>query len=273
VSINQLLLLAFFFSFLSPSFGGGENPPMGAKSSGVSHASVTFSDPWSLFNNISGIASLKNLHAGFTFENRFGIKSMNRMGALFICPFKYGVGGISLYKFGDQHYNEEMVGIGIAHQIMKVSLGIKINYLQIGMEELNSRKSLVCEFGGIAEITPQLVFGAHVYNFNQSRIKGYQKEFVPTIIKAGLSYRPFSKLMVNVETVKDIDFKASFKAGIEYKIIDKFCIRTGLSTFPFFGSFGIGYNNKNFQIDYAYASHTQLGFINQLSLQYKFNKK
>jgi hypothetical protein len=273
VSINQLFLLSSFFLLFTSSFAGGDNPPMGARSSGMSHASVTLSDPWSIFNNISGIASLKNIHAGFTFENRYNIKSFDRIGAMLICPIKYGVPGINFYKFGDQHYNEEKVGIGYAHQIMKVSLGIKINYLQISMEELRSRRAVVIEFGGIAEITPQLIFGAHIYNLNQAKINGYEKEYIPTIMKAGLSYRPFSKLMINVETEKDMDYQASFKVGMEYKIIDNFCIRTGFSTYPFNGSCGLGFNKKNFYIDYSFSTHTQLGFINQVSLHYQFNKK
>jgi hypothetical protein len=273
VSINQLLVLPSFLLFFSSSFAGGDNPPMGARSSGLAHASVTLCDLWSIFNNASGMASLKNMQAGFTYENRFATRSFDRVGALFICPIKYGVAGLSFYKFGDKHYNEEKAGLAYAHEIMKVRLGIKVNYLQISMEELRSRRALVIEFGGIAEITPQLVFGAHIYNLNQAKIRGYQKEYVPTVMKAGFSYRPSDKLMINIETEKDIDFKACFKAGMEYKIIDKFYLRTGVSTYPFTGSFGIGFSKKNFQIDYAYSTHTRLGFISQLSLQYKFNKK
>jgi hypothetical protein len=273
VSINQLLLLASFLFSFSTSFAGGDNPPMGARSSGLGHASVAISDLWSIFNNVSGMASLKNVQAGFSYENRFGMKSFDRMGAVLVCPTKYVVAGMSFYKSGDQHYNEEKAAMAFAHQISKFSLGLKVNYLQISMEEFKSRRSLVIEFGGIAEITPQLIFGAYIYNLNQARIKGYQQEYIPTVMKAGISYLPSKKLMINIETEKDIDLKASFRAGIEYKIIDHFFLRTGISTYPFTGAFGIGFNKKNFQIDYAYSSHARIGSINQISLQYKFNKK
>jgi hypothetical protein len=273
VSINQLSLLASFLFSFSSSFAGGDNPPLGARSSGLGHASVAISDPWSIFNNVSGMASLKNVQAGFTYENRFAMRSFDRTAAMLICPVRYGIAGISFYKFGDLHYNEEKASLAYAHQISKVSLGLKVNYLQISMEDLKSRRVLVIEFGGIAEITPQLIFGAHIYNLNQARIKGYLQEYVPTIMKAGISYLPSKKLMINIETEKDIDFKACFKAGIEYKVIDHFFLRTGVSTYPITGAFGIGFNKKNFQLDYAYSTHVRLGSINQISLQYKFNKK
>jgi hypothetical protein len=273
VSINQLFLLTSFIFLFSSSYAGGDNPPMGGRSSGLAHASVTLSDPWSVFTNISGIASLKNVSTGFAFENRYNLKSLNRIGAMVICPTSHGVLAANFYKYGDQYYNEEKAGIGFAHQIMKVSLGIKVNYLQISIEELRSRRAMVIEFGGIAELTPQLFFGAHIYNLNQAKIKSYQKEYVPTIMKAGLSYRPHTKLMVNIETEKDMNFHATFKAGLEYKIIENFSLRTGFSTYPFAGSFGLGINKKNFFIDYSCSSHTLLGFINQVSLYFKFNKK
>jgi hypothetical protein len=247
---------------------------MGARSAGLGNASVTITDSWAFFNNISGTAELKNIQGSCTFQNRFGIKVLNTGVAAFIYPLKFGVSSLGFSKFGDSHYSVQKVSAGFGHKIGHVSLGIKADYLQVAIEELNTRRAFLLEFGGIAEITKQLIFGAHVYNINQaSLIGGSKKESVPVVMKAGLSYRPIKKLMLNVETQKDLNHKPCFKTGIEYFVVEKFCLRTGISTQRFISFFGIGFNNQTLRIDYAFSSHAQLGISNELSLSYRFRKK
>ncbi|HXA03093.1 MAG TPA: hypothetical protein VNW99_13955 [Cytophagaceae bacterium] len=247
---------------------------MGARSAGIGNASVTITDSWAFFNNISGTSELKNMQASCTFQNRFGIKVLNTGAAVFIYPIKFGVSSLGLSKFGDSHYSVQKVSAGFGHKIGHVSLGIKADYLQVAIEELNTRRAFLLEFGGISEITKQLVFGAHVYNINQaSLIGGSKKEAVPVVMKAGLSYRPTKKLMLNVETQKDLNHKPSFKTGVEYFVVEKFCLRTGISTQSFMNFFGIGFNNQSLRIDYAFSSYAQLGISNELSLSYKLRKK
>jgi len=131
----------------------------------------------------------------------------------------------------------------------------------------------VIEFGGTAEINNHLVFGAHIYNLNQAKILKSEKEYIPVIMKAGLSYHPSKKLMINVETEKELDFKAIFRGGIEYAIIEKLNLRTGISSNPFSNYFGAGIFHKNISIDYAFSTHSSLGPTNQLSISYIFKKK
>jgi hypothetical protein len=255
-------------------FSQTDNPPMGARSAGLGNASTTLSDSWAFYNNISGTAGLKDIKAVCTFQNRFGIKALNTVAAAFIYPLKWGVPSIGVTRFGDNHYHVQKVSAGFAHKIGHMSLGIKAGYLQVAIEELNTRRAFVLEFGGIAEISKQVIFGAHIYNINQaSLLGGHGKEAVPVTMKAGLSYRPTDKLMVNVETQKDLRHKPSFKTGIEYSVVEKLCLRTGISTQGFNIFFGMGFHNESLAIDYAFSSHNQLGISNQLSLSYKFRKK
>jgi hypothetical protein len=265
-----ILFLCLNFSVFSQT----DNSSAGARSSALGNASVTIADSWAFFNNISGTAALKSIQAGCTFQNRFSIKALTTGSAVFIYPLKFGVSSLGFSKFGDNHYSVQKFSVGFGHKIGYVSFGIKTDYLQVAIEELNTRRAFLLEFGGIAEITNQLVFGAHVYNINQaSLIGGTKKETVPVVMKAGLSYRPIQKLMMNVETQKDLNHKPSFKAGIEYFVVEKFCLRTGISTQSFISFFGIGFKNQSFRIDYSFSSHAQLGISNELSLSYRFRKK
>src|SRR5688500_16301515 len=128
-------------------FGGGENPPLGARSLGLGHASSALRDEWALFNNIAGIYSTKKISAMAAYQNLYGIPSFNQVGFGMMFPYKELVWGTTFYRFGDSYYNEIKAGIGIAHKIRNVSLGIKLNYHQFSIQELGVKRNLVVEFG------------------------------------------------------------------------------------------------------------------------------
>src|SRR5436190_5126362 len=76
-----LLLFAFCFSQ-----AGNENVPAGARSAGVSGASVCYSDLWSAFHNQAGLAAVKKISGGIYFENRFSISELGVKGFAFVFP-------------------------------------------------------------------------------------------------------------------------------------------------------------------------------------------
>src|SRR5436190_9064173 len=92
-------------------FAGGDNSTMGGRSMALGNASVTIQDEWALFNNISGIAGIKKNVSFISYENRFLISNLNKIGFGIIYPIKNGVPGISFYKFGDEYYNEIRAGL------------------------------------------------------------------------------------------------------------------------------------------------------------------
>jgi len=246
----------------------------GARSAGFGNASVAIKDHWSVINNIAASTYLTIPTAACAVENHFALSNLSTGTFIAVWPFKKFTAALSLSKFGDHLYSEQSVGVGAAHKISGVSLGAKINYFQISGDETPTRGTFIGEFGGLVNVTKQIVFGAHVYNINQStiRIAGTKTE-LPVIMKAGLSYAPHSKIILNIETWKEIPYSASFKAGIEYSVVKKLQLRTGISTFPFTGSFGAGFHHLSFGADYAFSLHQTLGVIQQFSIYYSLKKK
>lgn len=271
----QKCLLSFYLMFMITlqAIASGDPFPVGGRALGIGNTTVTLTDSWSLFNNPAGITGVTQLNIMFAYDNRFGMPGMQSIATGLVYPFTQGTLGVSISRFGDDLYSEHMAGVAYSHQISKVRLGIKANYVQVSAGDVSARRTFTFQFGGIAAITPQLSFGAHIYNFNQAKLAEYQDERIPTIMKAGLSYKPFTKLMLNLETEKDIDFPAMVKAGVEYEIIKNLYLRTGITSKPFTGHFGIGFGRKNFQFDYALRTHASLGISHHLSLAYQFKKK
>ncbi|HSZ26340.1 MAG TPA: hypothetical protein VK766_11490, partial [Cytophagaceae bacterium] len=79
-------------------------------------------------------------------------------------------------------------------------------------------------------------------------------------------------MMLNGEIEKDALYKPSVKAGLEYAIIEKVKIRTGINTRPFINYFGVGFQNQRFQLDYALSKHSSLGFSHCISIITFFNR-
>jgi hypothetical protein len=70
--------------------------------------------------------------------------------------------------------------------------------------------------------------------------------------------------------------------GLEYALHPMLCLRTGYNTnsadwktggdwdWASGLTFGTGFNWKNYKLDYGIASYGNLGFVNQLTLNYSF---
>src|SRR5687768_4610889 len=100
--------------------------PAGARAGAMSGAALTLADVWAVTNNIAGIAQLKKTALGAYAENRFNLKAFTTVGFLGVLPVMPGTGvGLEFSRFGDEIYNEQQLGLGVAHQLGPVRLGLK----------------------------------------------------------------------------------------------------------------------------------------------------
>ena len=244
---------------------------VGARAAGMSGAAVNLTDVWAVTNNIAGITHLKKPALGVSAQNRFNLKALSTVTLQGVYPLaKAGALGLELSRFGDKLYNEQQLGIGFAHQIGPVSLGLKATLWQVHLEELGSKRTITLSFGGQSEIIPDLLVGAHIFNLNQAKLAEYQDERLPTVMTAGITYKASPKILLSIQTDKNLEMPADFKTGLEYFIIEKLAFRTGFSTATQSVTGGIGFKTRTFQVDYALGSHSVLGFSNYVAVSYQF---
>lgn len=266
---KQFFYILIFFAISQFSFGQVENVVLGAKANAMGNIASLHTDEWALFNNIGALAQNENLSVFGTYHLPFGIADFQTFALGAVAPLKFGgVAGLNITRFGDDLYNEMLVGLGYSHKIQQVSLGIKANYAQIAFQDLGSIGTVVLEFGGLAEITPKISFGAHIYNLNGAKFSSdfSEDEEIPTIMRAGLRYQAIEPLNLVFETEKNINFPASFKVGVDYNAFKNIYFRTGVETEPFISHFGAGFYHKKIRIDYALASESTLGLSHQFSM-------
>ncbi len=244
----------------------------GARNLGIGGASLTLVDHFSLFNNVGGLGRIDGPGAFAGYQNRYGISELQTIGAGAVYKASIGSAGIGFYKFGGDLFTQQRLHLAIGNQIQLVSLGMGIDLVQYNVSSIGTKQVIALQFGGIAEISQQLVFGAHIFNLNQARLIEETAERLPTVMKAGLSYRPGSELMINMEVEKDLGFEEVIKAGIEYEIISKVFLRTGITKEPFASSFGVGFHPKKLRFDYAFADDSALGPVHEFSMAYSLSK-
>lgn len=246
---------------------------LGARALGLGNAATTLSDEWSLMNNVGGLAGVKELSAAFAFEARPALPGSSRVAATVNAPTKFGTAGLGMFRFGDQVYSEQVLTAGFANQFGIASLGLKVNYIQYRAEGYGTKSGVSINFGGIAQLTPQVAVGAYIVNINQPKISTPDKEKIPTKLAAGVSFRPAEQILLVAELEKDVDYKPTWKGALEFKVHAKVSARTGFNVGPGAAFIGLGFQGWRIKIDYAIQYSNALNFAHQASASYRLQKK
>lgn len=252
-----------------------DNACIGSRSAAMGNASATSTDFWSVHNNQAGMAYYDHIAAGIYYENRFITKELGLKCFSLVVPVKKaGSFGLNVSNFGYSQYSETKIGLAYAMPFGEyVSAGVQLDYLYTHIGDIYGNKGVVTFEAGIrAKIIKNLYIAAHIFNPIQVKIADYNKERIPLIFKIGMSYAFSDKAVVAAEVEKNMNYKPSFKAGVEYHVIKPLFIRLGISTAPVSYAFGFGVDFYRFRIDVSSSVHPVLGFTPQASLIYNIKK-
>lgn len=271
--MNKFLLITALLYFVSINNVTAQviNDPVGARSTAMAGVNATLSDVWSATNNQAGLAFVEDLSAGLYYENRFLLKETSYKAGAFVLPTKTGAFGVSIASFGFTEFMETRAGLSYGLKFSeRFAVGVQMNYLRTSLtQEFGSKNSVTGAVGLIGKLNDEITIGAHVYNPNRSKLAEYDNERIPTVMKLGMDYRFSEKLMIVVETEKDIDFDAIVKFGVEYQFMDILYVRGGISNNPTSSAFGFGLIMKNFILEASSSFHQTLGMTPGISLIYK----
>ncbi len=274
--MRKLLLVIIGVSGAVFSHASNDNLPLGARSSGMAHASLCISDVWASQQNQAALAAIKSSEAGVFSQIVYPNSGVLLNAAAFATPFKYGVVSASFSRLGFKNlYTESKYGVGFSRLFGKtVMAGMQLNYLNtfIGDNVYGSHSTIAIETGFIVEVVKDLKLGMHVFNPTRSKMAQYNNERVPTILKLGMQYTFSNNVFTTIEVEKDLANKPVLKFGAEYHIVKELYLRGGLSTKPTLNAAGFGIELKKFNIDFAAAFHPQLGISPQIGLRYRFEK-
>lgn len=259
------------------AFAGGEKLDVGARAialggafTGVANSSAT------LFYNPAGAMLVPFREASFFYARPYGLQELDYLTLSYIepslLPRQYGVVGISAKRYGFELYNETMFGLTYANSFEKKLLyGMTVNYQHTFIKNYGSAGAVGINVGVIGLITESMVLGFAAHNLNAPRI-GLSREELAQTYALGLSYKALSNFLIVFDLEKEARFPLGLKSGFEYRPVTAFSIRVGFSTEPsrFTGGFGVHY--ALIDVDYAFATHRDLGMTNQLSISLRFGE-
>jgi hypothetical protein len=247
---------------------------MGAEAMGLGNSSTCLFNEWSITSNVAGLAETESLTAAAAYSLYPSFTPFDRKAITVVTPLFNGGFGASIFHFGDELYNEQIISAGYANSLGLASLGAKVNYIQYQAENFGTRGVFTVSLGGIAKITPRFFVGSFISNVNQPNIGGDGSvESIPTRMYLGLAWKPAEKTFLTTEVEKDLDAELLFKGGIEYKLHKKFTARTGFNINPNAAFIGSSFHARKLKFAYAAQYHMQLGLSHQVSLSIQARKK
>ncbi len=245
----------------------------GSRYQALSDASVGMSDCWSVFGNQAGLAGIDRPIVGGSFQNRFLVSELSTRAGLLVLPIQSSVFAFSLSQFGQIPFRQEKFGLAYARRLSpQLKFGVQFNYYRLFLSEENrSVSSFGTELGVQYMFTERLVVGIHVMNPYQTEVKLASGIFrYSSRIKVGSFYRLSDLFSLTSELENDFDDHFILKTGIEYTILEKLFVRTGVSGKPYQLSAGIGFQVKKLTLDLATTYSQYLGNSPSVSFQYQF---
>lgn len=270
--MKKLLTLFVLNIVTSVSFAGNDNLPGTSRTAAMGGCGTALHDIWSAANNQAGLAFLENINLGIYNEQRFLLQELGNRGFIAAMPVKnVGVFAVHYNQFGYSLYRETKTAVSYSRTFGEnFAAAMQLDYLSTRIGEgYGNNSTFAVEAGVIAKLTPELNIGAHIYNPGRNSLAEYEDERIPTIVKLGFAYSLSEKLLLTLDSEKDIDEDNIIRAGIEYMVVDQLYLRGGVASNPTYGAFGVGWNISDFQIDIAAGFHQTLGVSPSLSISYK----
>jgi len=245
----------------------------GSRSQALADASVGLSDSWSVFGNQAGLAGIDRPVVGGSFQNRFLVHELSTRAGLFVWPVQSSVFAISLSQFGQIPFRQEKFGLAYARRLSsQLNFGLQFNCYRLFLSEENrSVSSYGAEIGVQYLFTERLVVGFHIVNPYRTGVKLNSGTYkYPSRLRIGSFYRLSDLFCLTTELENDFDDHFILKTGIEYNILEKLFVRTGVSGKPYQLSGGIGFHVKKLTLDLATTYNQYLGNSPSVSFQYQF---
>jgi len=269
--INKKFLL--FLVFLAPviySQPATAQNSIGARSIAMGQTGTAMpGTSWSAFTNAALMPQDKNEVSFYGFRY-VGISEITDMAFSVNYNTNLGVLGGGLHRYGFNLFNENRFLAAYKNSLGKFHYGGSVSYTHVNQGgQYGSAGAVGFDLGLAAEVTRDLWFGARATNINQPSY-GATDEDLPRELAAGLSYYVTQSALVTTEIVKDVLFPVSFRAGVEFEVINSLFARAGFTTNPETYSFGFGYMANQWNINFGLQQHNPLGLSPALDLGIHF---
>jgi len=255
ILVPNMLLAQFDFGLTS-----AKTEALGGVQSVQQHA-------FSAIENQAGLATLNSVSIGITGQNQYLLEGLNNFALAAALPTNSGTFGLGIQYQGFKTYTEMKAGIAYGRQLLdNLNIGAQIHAYHLNITNYGSKTMVNFDLGIQAELTNQLLIGAHIKNPIKINVTEDEQLPIPTSITAGIQYSASNKAKVMVEAEKTVNRDALFKAGLHYQFNEDFTLLLGVTTNPAVFSMGVSWQVQSLEIVLGSTYHTVLGYSPVLSI-------
>ena len=270
----------FYFLILSfysiPALAAFDNCGGSAKALSLGHACGALGDEASVIStNPAGLGFFKRIGFQVSLSRLFDLDELSEKEFYLVYPFKSFSLGAGTYIFGKADYYQETVltfafGYGLEDYL---SIGSSFKYMRVSFSPTYKALSAWgMDFGAIVKFNDKIQVGTVVKNLNQPELLDNSDD-IPTIFSSGMAVFPFEEVTLTFDFSYDEKGNGQLHFGQEVKLIKSLPLRFGIQTSPARYAFGMGFNLKKMNIDYAFLNHSVLGGTHKISFSFLWGNK
>lgn len=277
-----LLLFAIFLpSLLMPVFEEVETSP---RAEGMAEAVTSCPrDPLEAVYNPAGIAFLNGVQLKAFYKKPFGL--INSAGASISFQNTLGTTALNarwLSVKGDYRSSDSSLissdaelhrelYVSFTHAVIMnrfFSSGVSVNTYSLKQERFGTAYAIGLDAGVLGTLYGVWKIGFSMKNINSPSVGKEYPEYLPRVIRAGVSFQPADNINTSLDFRQEIGFPLRIAFGQEYGISEYLTLRAGIQTEPVRFSAGFSLNYTGFALDYAVIQHSVLPITHVLSVGY-----
>lgn len=228
---------------------------------------------YALAANQAGIAKLKKAALAAMYVEHFIGSEIRSHAGMALVPGRLGVMGMYVGKYGLQDaYSELKAGLSYARMFgPRLAMALTMNYHQLKIPKYGLNNTFSAEVGIQYFFNERWTIGGHFANPGNFSFNNEAYAEIPVRVQLGTNYRFSDQVLICVDGKYSFHDKGvDGSMGLEYKLIEWFVLRGGISVNHFKQYTGFGFSYHQLSFDAAATIHPRLGISPQVALCYAF---
>ncbi|MCB0286554.1 MAG: hypothetical protein R3C26_08575 [Calditrichia bacterium] len=242
---------------------------------------------WAGYYNPAALSQVSRIGVGSSYQRIFNTPFLNNFFGAAAYPIspKYGTIGVNIEYFGVDYEGENLTGeyaLRLSHGFdllrdinssLSFGYSLKFQYLtygeSVGGQELGNANVIGLDVGFQASVYSRTFVGVYFLNLNAPQVGSESPRDLPQRIVAGIAYQPYDGVTTTLDINRSLDANQNeVWGGAEFRVFDMLDLRFGGTTNPNRFTAGLGINFKQFSIDYALKTHSELGETHVFGILY-----
>lgn len=226
----------------------------------------------SLTANQAGLVEMDGGGVGIFYQNHFFDAAIHSQAVMLALPTRVGVFGAVANRYAlAGAFSETKAGFAYSRLFgPRIAVAMAFHYHQLRIPSYGGSTAFSAEVGMQYRSASSLIVGVHYANPGKLGYGADVFSVVPSVIRAGASYRFADVVTVSGDIAYLLDDRLDGRMGLEYRLIPWLCFRGGLSTAPMQQYAGFGLAWEQLATDFSMVFHPRLGMSPQVAVVYAF---